>query len=64
MEFEPQRIIYYQLCGNIVLNRLDNFRAFNQAVGDSDGDIEMPEINYENNVNIGAFSLEKIIEST
>lgn len=57
--FEPQRIIYYQLCGNILLNRLDNFIALNKAVGDFDGDIEMPEINYENNVNIGAFSLEK-----
>jgi len=59
MAFEPQRVIYYQLCGNIVLNRLDNFIAFNKAVGDFDGNIEMPEINYENNVNIGAFSLDK-----
>jgi len=59
MAFEPQRIIYYQLCGNVVLNRLDNFIAFNKAVGDYDGEIEMPEINYERNVNIGAFSLDK-----
>ena len=42
-----------------MLNRLDNFIAFNKAVGDFDGNIEMPEINYENNVNIGAFSLDK-----
>lgn len=59
MAFEPQRIVYYQLCGNVVLNRLDNFIAINKAVGDYDGDIEIPEINYEDNTNIGAFSLDK-----
>ena len=57
--FEPQRIVYYQLCGNIILNRLDNYFAFNQAVGDSDGFIEIPDINYEDNHNIGAFSVSK-----
>lgn len=57
--FEPQRIVYYQLCGNIILNRLDNFVALNKAVGDVDGEIEIPEISYEKNANIGAFSLDK-----
>jgi FkbM family methyltransferase len=57
--FEPQRIVYYQLCGNIILNRLDNFIAINKAVGDYDGEIEIPEIDYEQNLNIGAFSLDK-----
>jgi len=57
--FEPQRIVYYQLCANIVLNRLDNVYAFNQAVGDYDGMINIPDINYEHNPNIGAFSFVK-----
>ena len=26
--YEPQRIVYYQLCGNIFLNSLDNVHAF------------------------------------
>ena len=56
--FEPQRIVYYQLCGNVILNRLDNYYAYNQAVGDFNDEIEMPEINYEENHNIGAFSLD------
>jgi FkbM family methyltransferase len=56
--FEPQRIIYYQLCGNIIINRLDNYEAINKAIGDFEGEIEIPYINYENNINIGAFSLE------
>jgi len=57
--FEPQRIIYYQLCANIFLNRLENYFAHNQAVGSFDGTIEMPEIDYNINHNIGAFSLDK-----
>lgn len=57
--FEPQRIIYYQLCGNVFLNRLDNYYAINAAVGEVDGEIEIPEIDYEKSINAGAFSLEK-----
>lgn len=57
--FEPQRIVYYQLCANVILNRLENYYAINSAVGKSNGEIEMPEIDYEKNTNIGAFSIEK-----
>jgi FkbM family methyltransferase len=57
--FEPQRIVFYQLCANVILNRLENYYAINSAVGKSNGEIEMPEIDYENNANIGAFSIEK-----
>lgn len=57
--FEPQRIVYYQLCANVFLNRLDNYYALNQAVGDFNGVVEMPEINYEVSQNVGAFSFEK-----
>lgn len=57
--FEPQRIIFYQLCGNIIINRLDNYYAYNQAVGHYDAVIVMPEVNYESNHNIGAFSLDQ-----
>lgn len=55
--YEPQRIIYYQLCGNIILNRLDNYEALNFAIGEEVGFIDIPSIDYENNHNIGAFSL-------
>lgn len=57
--FEPQRIVYYQLCGNIILNRLDNYYAINNAVGEANGEIEIPDVDYESNSNIGAFSIEK-----
>ncbi len=57
--FEPQRIVYYQLCGNVVLNRLDNYYAFNQAIGEVNGFVQIPEVDHESSQNIGAFSLEK-----
>jgi FkbM family methyltransferase len=56
--YEPQRVVCYQLCGNAVLNRLDNLHAFNVAIGDTDGEILLPAIDYERSGNIGAFSLE------
>lgn len=62
--FEPQRIVYYQLCGNIILNRLDNYIALNKAVGQTNQEIEIPEIDYNKNHNIGAFSLDKSLRKT
>ncbi len=56
---EPQRTVYYQLCGNIFLNRLDNVLALNQAVGDLDGIIQLPRPNYDNFTNVGGFSLDE-----
>jgi FkbM family methyltransferase len=57
--FEPQRIVYYQLCGNIFLNRLDNVFALNQAVGETEESVQIPKIDYRNFTNIGAFSIER-----
>lgn len=57
--FEPQRIIYYQFCGNIFLNRLKNIDAQNCALGNEAKEIisRIPFYNKLNN--IGAFSLDK-----
>ena len=55
--YEPQRIVYYQLCGNIFLNSLDNVFAFCMAIGDTDGMIGMPPLDYAKTANIGGFSL-------
>ena len=57
--YEPQRIIYYQLCGNIFLNRLDNVYAFNLALGDTDGTVQIPTIDYSASQNIGGFSIDE-----
>lgn len=55
--FEPQRIVYYQLCGNVVINSLENYHAIHQAIGDYDGVVDIPEVDYSTNLNVGAFSL-------
>ncbi|MGP8474073.1 FkbM family methyltransferase [Burkholderia sp. PR2] len=57
--FEPQRIVYYQLCGNVFLNRLENVHAFNVAIGNQDGIIPLPAIDYSRSINIGGFSLDE-----
>lgn len=44
--FEPQRIIYYQLCTNIFLNGLTNVYCHNEAVGNTDGEVMIETLNY------------------
>lgn len=57
--FEPQRIIYYQLCGNTLINGLDNVHCHNFGLSDERKrfDIELPD--YSTEGNIGAFSIDK-----
>ncbi|QXZ10878.1 FkbM family methyltransferase [Comamonas sp. Y33R10-2] len=59
LAFEPQRIVYYQLCANIFINRLDNCVAMQQALGSERKIIDIPEVDYSINENIGAFSLQR-----
>jgi FkbM family methyltransferase len=54
--FEPQRVVFYQLCANIFLNRLDNCIAYNMGVGDAAGALDLPDNNYDSS-NLGAYSL-------
>ncbi len=53
--FEPQRIVFQQLCGNVFLNGLDNVHAFNIAVGNMEGVTNIEKPNYFDNswVNFG-----------
>lgn len=54
--FEPQRVVFYQLCSNIFLNRLDNCIAHNLGIGDQPGTLELQDNNYGSS-NLGAYSL-------
>lgn len=56
--YEPQRIVFYQLCGNAFLNRLDNLHVFNAAVGDAEGWVDIPEVDYQATTNVGGFTLD------
>ncbi|MCV2371196.1 FkbM family methyltransferase [Roseateles oligotrophus] len=55
--FEVQRPIYYQLCGNIVLNGLGNVVAHQIGMGSASGEISVNLPDYDNEFNVGAFTL-------
>ncbi len=57
--FEPQRLIYYQLCGNIFMNGLDNVYCYNVAIGHEEGvaKIDKPNYHSKDNVNFGAAAI-------
>ena len=56
--FEPQRIVFQQLAGNLILNNIYNAQAINCALGNTDGVLELNPVNYESEwVNIGDTSL-------
>jgi FkbM family methyltransferase len=46
ISFEPQKQIYYALCGNIAINNCFNVTAYNLSVGDKDEIIDIPMPNY------------------
>lgn len=58
--FEPQRLVYYNLCGNVAVNALYQVKCLNAAAGSESGTIKVPLLdptakqNY-GGVNLGAF---------
>lgn len=59
--FEPQRIVFQQLCANIFLNGLDNVYAYNLALGESNCSRKIPELNFWESKNVGGFSVDEKI---
>lgn len=55
--FEPQRLVYQQLCGNIALNRLRNVYCLYNAVGGQAGRVMVPQLDTTKEANFGALSL-------
>lgn len=56
--FEPQRVVYYQLCTNIFLNRLSNVYAHNAGLSSGQAVQTYVLPNYAEETNIGAFSID------
>jgi FkbM family methyltransferase len=54
--FEPQRIVFQQLCTNVFINRLDNVNTIHAAVGDNEHILEIPAIDFFKSSNPGGFS--------
>lgn len=57
--FEPQRIVFQMLCGNMAINNIDNVYAYNCALSHKEGLIEFAEPDYSTLNNFGSFSLIK-----
>jgi FkbM family methyltransferase len=55
--FEPQRIVYQMLCGNLALNAIDNVVAYNSGVGRTTGFITVPSLDYTQPNNFGGIAI-------
>lgn len=60
--FEAQRLTYYQLCGNIILNGYPNIFAHNIAIGNQRGWtlVETPNFLSPNTINVGNVHVDTI----
>ncbi len=52
--FEPQRLVFQTLCGNVALNGLTNVVTFQSAVGEARGQLVFPPIDPRVKYNFGA----------
>jgi FkbM family methyltransferase len=55
--FEPQRILFQILCGNVALNELANVHALPVALGRAAGRAKVPALDYHGASNFGGVSL-------
>jgi len=62
--FEPQRIVFQALCGSAALNSIGNLIAYNAAVGEIPGWIDVPQPNYASVGNFGAVTLNPSLPMT
>lgn len=57
ISFEAQEFIYYALTGNIAINNCFNARAILAAVGDGDGSMKIPVLDYTTAASFGSLEL-------
>lgn len=57
--FEPQSIIYQQLCCNLALNNLTNVESYRLGVGEKAESLQIECCDYDTAWNYGSFSLDK-----
>ncbi len=55
--FEPQVELFKILTANLLVNQLTNARSMNIALGDQEGVLQLPAVNYARGGNFGAVSL-------
>ena len=57
--FEPQRLVFQNLCASLSLNGLTNVYPMQSAVGDREGSVKSPELDPTRAVNFGAARLDE-----
>jgi len=57
VSFEPQEMVYYQLCGNVAINNCFNVTVYNSAIGDKNEIIQIPKPNYMKPSTFGSMEL-------
>lgn len=57
--YEVQRIVYYQLCANVILNHLENVFCYHKCItyNNYNKSVRIPVVDFSNPNNIGAYSL-------
>lgn len=58
--FEPQLPVYHILCANAMLNESSNIYPIRAAVGEQNGIVSLPSMDYNTDENFGALCLENI----
>jgi FkbM family methyltransferase len=61
--FEPQRIVSYQLCANVIINSLENVYTYELALSNENTSIELTTPDYATEGNIGAFSIDEEVRA-
>ena len=57
LSFEPERVLFQQLCANIALNSLSNVLTFNMAAGASAGSARITPMDHTKSQNFGGLCL-------
>lgn len=58
--FEPQRLVFQMLCGNMAINNIENVHVHNVALGKEEREIHVNEPNYMYPADFGRFSIVRI----
>jgi FkbM family methyltransferase len=54
LAFEPQRLVFQTLCGNMAINSITNVHCWNAAVGAKQGQVLVPRIDHERTIDLSA----------
>ena len=57
LAFEPQRLVYQTLCGNMAINSITNVHCWNAAVGDHRGEICVPRVDHEREIDLTSLEI-------